>query len=81
MTVLQKQQQLIQQISAIKDENLLTMLEEELSYHLYTNADITDDLTPYELKELISLANEPTDKDTISLDEYRKATERWRTKL
>ncbi|MCF8450115.1 MAG: hypothetical protein K9G49_09625 [Taibaiella sp.] len=81
MTVLQKQQQLIQQISAIKDENLLTMIEEELSYHLQTNADITDDLTSYELEELISLANEPTDKDTISLDEYRKATERWRTKL
>lgn len=80
MTVLQKQQQLIQQISTIKDENILTMLEEELSYHLHTKGDITDDLTPYELNELITLASEPTDKDTISLEEYRKATEKWRTK-
>ncbi len=80
MTVLQRQQQLIQQISVINDESILTMLEEELSYHLQHKTDITDELTPYELNELITLANETADKDTVSLDEYRKATERWRMK-
>ena len=80
MTVLQKQQQLIQQISAINDEDILTMIEEELSYHLQNKTDVTDELTPDELKELITLASESTDKNTVSADEYRKATERWRTK-
>ncbi len=81
MTVQQRQEQLIQQISVVNDENILTMLEEELSYHLQNKTDITDELTPYELDELITLANESSDKDTVSLDEYKKATERWRTKL
>ena len=80
MTVLKRQQQLIQQISVINDEGILTMLEEELSYHLKNKTDITDELTPYELNELITLANEPSDKNSVSLEEYKKATERWRTK-
>ena len=79
MTLLQRQQELIQQINSISDENILIMLEEELSYHLQNKTDITDDLTPYELNELITLANEPSDKDTVSLSEYKKATDRWRT--
>ncbi len=79
MTVLERQQQLIQQIGGINDERILTMLEEELSYHLQKKTDITDELTPYELSELITLASESSDKDTVSLNEYRKATERWRT--
>ena len=80
MTLVERQQQLIQQISAIRDEDILTMLEEELSYHLHNKEDITDDLTPYELNELITLANEPSDKDTVSFEEYKKVTDRWRTK-
>lgn len=80
MTVLQMQQQLIKQISAINDENILTMIGQELSFHLDSKTDITDELTPYELKELIALANDTTEKDTVTLQEYRKATERWRTK-
>ncbi len=80
MTLLQRQQQLIQQISSINDEDILILLEEEVSYHLQNKTDPTDDLTSYELNELITLANEPSDKNTVSLNEYRKATERWRTK-
>jgi hypothetical protein len=80
MTVAQRQQQLIQQITAIKDEQILTMLEEELSYHLNNKSNITDHLTPYESNELHSIASEPDDINTASLDEYRQATERWRIK-
>jgi len=80
MTLSQRQQQLIQQISVINDENILLMLEEELSYHLQHKTDITDGLTPFELNELITLASDTSDKDTVSLEEYKKATERWRTK-
>jgi hypothetical protein len=80
MTLLQRQQQLIQQISSINNEDVLILLEEEVSYHLQNKKDPTDDLTPYELNELVTLANEPSDKDTVSINEFRKATERWRTK-
>ena len=80
MTLLQRQQTLIEQISKITDEDILIMLEEELSYRLQCKTDITDDLTPFELNELITLANEPSEKNTVSLTEFRKATERWRTK-
>jgi hypothetical protein len=78
MTVLQRQQQLIQQISTTKDEDVLAMIEEEISFHLQTNADITDQLTPYELKELKELADDTDDDNIVSFDEYRKATEKWR---
>lgn len=76
MTVLQMLQQVIKQISAINDENILTMIGQELSFHMDSKTDITDELTPYELKELIALAKDTTDKDTVTLQEYRKSTER-----
>lgn len=80
MTLLQRKQELIQQINNVKDEDVLIMLEEELSYRLQNKTDITDELTPFEQKELEALANDESDKDTISLTEFRKATEKWRTK-
>jgi len=70
----------MQQISSCKDEVTLTKLEEELSYHLQHKNDITDQLTPDELNELTTIACEPLDKETISLEDYRKATERLRTR-
>ena len=80
MTLIQRQQQLMQQISEVNNEDILIMLQEELSYQLQSKPDITDELTPYELDELIALANDTSDKDTVSLSEFRKPTERWRTK-
>jgi hypothetical protein len=80
MTVSERQQHLIQQIPLIKDEDILTMLEDELSYHLHPERDITDELTPTELEELKLLASETTHENTVSLDEFKKATDRWRTK-
>ena len=46
----------------------------------HESKDITDGLTAYQMDELIPLAQEPSDKDTISEDEFRKATWKWRTK-
>ena len=80
MTLLQRKQQLIQQISKINDEDILIMLEEELSYRLQSKSDVTDELTAYELNELVTLANEPSENNTVSVDEFRKVTESWRTK-
>ncbi len=80
MTLLQRKQELIQQINNVKDEDVLIMLEEELTYRLQNKTDITDDLTPDEQRELEKLANDESDQDTVSLTEFRNATGKWRTK-
>lgn len=80
MTLTERQLLLIRQISSITDENVLIMLEEELSCHLNVKTDLTDELSQADLNELIALANEPLDKDIVSMDEFRKATDRWRTR-
>jgi len=80
MTLSQRQQQLIQQISTIHDEDILVMLEEELSYHLKAKIELSKELSSEDLNELIMQANEPSDENIESLDDFRKATDRWRTK-
>ncbi len=80
MTVQQMQQQLINQISAINDEDILRMIEEELSYSLQSSSDLSELLTETDLKELTMLANEPIDKNTISLNEFNSIMEQWRMK-
>jgi succinate dehydrogenase flavin-adding protein (antitoxin of CptAB toxin-antitoxin module) len=40
--------------------------------------DITDGLSDEELEELRQLIEEPDDKDTMTWEEYKKATEKWR---
>lgn len=42
-------------------------------------ADITDCLSEEQLRELITLVNEPADKDTISLEEFYETTKPWRS--
>jgi hypothetical protein len=42
--------------------------------------EITDGLDEQQIQELISLSEEPDEKDTISEDEYRKMFARWGTK-
>ena len=44
------------------------------------NKDITDQLSSEQLKELEMLANEDELKDTVSLYEIKKATDKWRLK-
>ena len=80
MSVQQMQQQLINQISAINDEDILRMIEEELSYSLQSSSDLSELLTETDLKELTMLANEPIDKNTISLNEFNSIMDQWRMK-
>lgn len=42
--------------------------------------DITDSLNKERFKELEELANENVYKDTVSFQEFKKATEKWRHK-
>ena len=41
--------------------------------------DITGSLSDEQLKELKQLAAEPDEKDTMTLDEFNKATDKWRS--
>lgn len=42
--------------------------------------DSLDELSPEDKEELLSMFNEPFGHDTESLEDFKKATERWRTK-
>jgi hypothetical protein len=80
MSIQQMQQELINQISTIKDEQILQMLNEELSYSLQSRSDLSQLLTKEDLEELKMLANEPIDKNTISLEEFNRIMDKWRMK-
>lgn len=80
MSIIQRQHDLIKQINEINDENILIMLKNELDFCLHNKNDLTDDLTASELKELITLAKDTSDKNTVSLNEFINITEQWRIK-
>lgn len=81
MTVQERQDYLIKQISNLQNIDILTMLEQELVFFTHLNgSDIVDGLNHYQTNELISLVNEPSDSETINEEEYLKATRKWRSK-
>lgn len=71
------QQQLINKISAVKDEDILQMLDEELNLSLQSHTDLSAILYADDLQELTTLANEPIDRNTISLSEFDKIMDQW----
>jgi tRNA(Phe) wybutosine-synthesizing methylase Tyw3 len=81
MSIQQIQEQLINQINAINDKNILMMIEEELRYHIKHKDNLTDSLTKEEVQELTELANEPIEGNTIPLSEFKNVMAQWRMKL
>jgi hypothetical protein len=80
MTLKQRQEKLIEKISSLNDDEL-TMLEQELSFFTHAaGKDITDDLNSDQVKELVSLVNEPSELNVIDETDYRNATSKWRSK-
>jgi hypothetical protein len=77
MSVQQMQQHLIQQINTVKDEDILRMLDEELSYSIQSKENLASLLSEDDYKELASLANGPVGKDAISLTEFNSIMEQW----
>ena len=74
-------QEVLDKIIATEDEDLLQLIKAEIEYFTHEgSADITDSLTPEEQAELITLANEPDEQDAQTLEEFEKATRKWRTK-
>jgi len=73
--------ELVAYIENTNDEELLSLLKEDIVFYgKVKDADITDDLSDEQLKELKALSEEDESKDTDTLDEFKKATQQWRTR-
>lgn len=73
--------ELVTLIENTNDEDLLNLLKEDfVFYGNIKNKDITDGLNDEQLRELKSLSEEEGTKDTQTLEEFKKATQQWRTK-
>ena len=73
--------ELVSLIENTNDEGLLNLLKEDfVFYGNIKNKDITDGLNEEQLKELKTLSEEEGTKDTQTLEEFKKATQKWRTK-
>ncbi len=73
-------EQVLQMVSSINDDVLLEFVKADIEYFNDKNTDILDELTYADREELINLATEPDEKDTVTEDEYKERTARWRTK-
>ena len=73
--------ELITFIENTNDEDLLNLLKEDfVFYGNIKNKDITDGLNDEQLQELKTLSEEEGTKDTQTLEEFKKATQQWRTR-
>ena len=73
-------EQVIEMVSSIEDERLLELVKADIEYFNDKNTDIIDELNNEDREELMNLLNEPDEKDTMTEDEYKAATAKWRTK-
>jgi hypothetical protein len=81
MAIDKLKKELTKLIDETNDEDLLSMVKEDIAYYKTSkDIDITDGLSAEQLKELEQLAAEPAEKDTMNLNEFNKATNKWRTK-
>lgn len=72
---------MVSYIENTNDGALQSLLKEDfLCYNKAKDADITDDLSKGQLKELKALSEEEENKDTHSPDEFKIATRQWLAK-
>jgi hypothetical protein len=73
--------ELVAFIENTNDVELLSLLKEDfVFYGKVKDTDITDELSNEQLKELAALSEEDETKDTHTLEEFKKATQQWRTR-
>ena len=73
-------QQVLEMVSTIDDEQLLELVKADIEYFSNKEIDIIDELNDADKEELLNLINEPDEKDTLTEEEYKTATAKWRTK-
>ncbi len=71
-------QQVLQMILSTEDENLLELVKADIQYFNNKGTDIIDDLYYSDKVELLNLANEHDEHETLSRTEFKEATARWR---
>ena len=72
--------ELVSYIESTNDEELLSLLKEDfVFYRNVKDSDITDQLSKIQMEELKKLAEDDDLIDTHSLDDFKKATDKWRT--
>ncbi len=74
-------EEVIKLVSSIKDTYLLELVKADIEYFEDKETDIFDELNVAEREELLSLVNEPDEKDTLTEEEYKAATAKWRINL
>jgi hypothetical protein len=80
MAIDKLKKELTKLIDETNDEDLLSMVKEEIAYYKTSkDIDVTDGLSVEQIKELEELTIEPGEKDTMTLNEFNKATDKWRT--
>lgn len=67
-------------VQSIDNEDLLQLLKADIEFFSKPGVDITDDLSSKDLAELKMLADEPEMDNTVSEEEFKRLTHRWRTK-
>ena len=81
MAIDKLKKELTKLIDEINDEDLLSLVKEDIAfYKTAKDIDVTDGLSAEQSKELEQLATEPDENDTMTLNEFNKATDKWRTK-
>jgi hypothetical protein len=72
-------QELIEKISSINNEDLLQILKADYDY-FEGSKDVLDELSDEDRNELLKMLNEPFGYETQSYEDFKKATDKWRTK-
>jgi len=67
-------------ISETNDEHLLELIKADIEYFSNKGTDILDELNAVDRNELLKLIDEPDEKDTLTEDEYKTATAKWRNR-
>jgi hypothetical protein len=80
MSIQQMRQQIIEHVGAVNDENILRMLDEELSFYLAHKEGVTNLLSEKDMEELTQLADQPIENNTISFDAFKDIMDKWRMK-
>ena len=80
MSLSELKKELVSYIESSNDEEILSLLKEDLVFYgKIKDADITDNLTEDQLKELMELPKEDEQKDTMTQEEFKQTTLQWRT--
>lgn len=71
--------ELLNRIQSIENDELFAVLNADISFFL-GEKDVLDSISEEDQQELQQMVNEPFGFETESELEFKKATERWRTK-